>query len=131
MSISKEDVMDRMVRKIVGEEDADYISQNFLGVKITKYQKIVGCFASYATQMTVQFASRRNKYSVNFYNTLGEVNVSIDMLIDCHDEMADALRRLKLMATNHKNHFKRVQERRNENEKRQQAELEKLYKQYS
>ena len=133
MSINKEDVMDRMIRKFLGYEDAKYVMDNCLTVKlgpglsdmyVKKYETV--------NLTVVKLISSPYCKLVIELNIPGAVlRLNNENLILYHQEIVDSLKQLKDLVTNHRKRQQEIAEYEKHLAELQQAELEKLYNQYS
>ena len=125
--------MDRMIRKFLGYEDAKYVMDNYLTVKLgPQLSDMYGRKYETVNLTVVRLISLPYSKFVIELNIPGAV-LSLDKenLILYHQEIVDSLKQLKDLVTNHRKRQQEIAEYEKHLAELQQAELEKLYNQYS
>ena len=133
MSISKEDVMDRLIRKFLGYEDAKYVMDNYLTVKLgPQLSDMYGRKYETVNLTVVRLISSPYSKLVIEINVPGAVlRLNNENLILYHQEIVDSLKQLKDLVTNRRKRQQEIAEYEKHLAELQQSKLEKLYDQYS
>lgn len=133
MSISKDDVMDRMIRKILGYVDAKHAIHNHLTVKLGSRLCEAYGRQNNSIDLSLEWFSSSpwDKFVVAIITPGAILTLTTENLILYHDEIVDSLEQLKCLVTSHRKRQQEIAEYKKHLAVLQQIELEKLYNQYS
>ena len=133
MSVSKEDVMDRMVENILGREDAKYVIDHYLMVKAyTKLRNIYGQDSQVSIKRILAYPYSKFVVSISSHGIRYEETViNTDILILCQSEITYALRLLKDKVVSHKQQHLKSEAYKKQLAERQQIKLQELYDNYA
>ena len=131
MVIEAIDVMDRMIEKILGN-DKHYASEHHLMVKTCiNLQNRYGKDCMLSVNKITENLGHNGKFFVKVHHLCYQSILDSDDVISCYVEIVTSLNYIKDEIQKHKIRRQKLAEYYADKQRCQQAELEKLYNQYS